>query len=150
MPDIPDWLQQWLKTVSAWDVALWVLGLVLAVWLIRRFITKGWPALKRFAKAVLHFANIVDAVQGLPKFIERTDATLAGQDQKIAEIHHEVHFNNGSSVKDSAVRTEEAVGRVEEGVKGLYDEIDLLKQADAAMRSDFEKTQPKPPTQGES
>ena len=142
MPDIPDWLQQWLKTVSLWDLALWVVGATAAVWLIRRFITKGWPALKRFASAILH----------LPRFIERTDATLAGQDQKIAEIHHEVHFNNGSSVKDAAVRTEAAVARVEEGVSGLYGEIDALKQADAEMRSDFEKTQPKPapPTQGES
>ncbi|MGW9587511.1 hypothetical protein [Microbacterium sp. NPDC055455] len=98
------------------------------------FVKKGWPWLKSFAKAILNTAQIIDSVKELPEFIARTDATLAGQDTKIAEIHHEVHYNNGSSVKD-------AVRRVETGVAGLYGEIAELKEADAALRRDMEDTE---------
>lgn len=36
-------------------------------------------------------------------------AEMAEQSRMITAVSHEVHFNNGSSVKDSAVRTEAAV-----------------------------------------
>lgn len=144
MPDIPDWLQQWLKTVSLWDVTLWALGAAVAIWLIRRFVKKGWPALKLFAKRLTAFINTVDAVVGLPAFIARTDATLEAQNTKIADIHHETHNNNGSSIKDST-------DRIEEGVAGLYKRVDQLEDNLATLRTDFDDTHPKsslpkPPT----
>ena len=39
-----------------------------------------------------------------------TTATLKSQDEKIAEIHHEVQYNNGTSVKDSIERIEDHLG----------------------------------------
>jgi hypothetical protein len=137
------WLEI-LKLTPPWLLPFVIVTFVLVLlFMLGRGLYRAWPAIKQFVLTV-------NAITGLPEFMERTDATLAGQDEKIAEIHHEVHFNNGSSVKDSAVRTEQAVERVEKGVAGLYDEIVILKQADADLRSDFDKTKPKSPTQGES
>lgn len=139
----------WLNVLRDVPPALLPLAIVIAaivvLFLIGRGVYRAWPVIKQFVLTV-------NAITGLPEFMERTDATLAGQNQKIAEIHHEVHFNNGSSVKDAAVRTEKAVGRVERGVKGLYKEIARLDAADADLRTDLENTHPKPdaPTQGES
>jgi len=73
---MPDWFMGWARTITLFDVLLWVAGLVAVV----AFIKKGWPSLKAFATALLHFVQIVDAVQGLPDFIIRTDDTLARQD----------------------------------------------------------------------
>ena len=119
MLDLPDWLQQWLKTVTAWDIALWAASALEVVWAIRRFWTKGWPALKLFASRLSAFISTVDAVVGLPEFIERTD-------RKIAEIHHETHKNDGSSIKDSCARPARAGGRGGGGVSGLYQRVDAL------------------------
>jgi hypothetical protein len=139
---VPDWLQQWLKDVGLWNLVLIILLAAAAAWLIRRFITRGWPALKRFAIAILQFAKIVDAVADLPAFIERTD-------KKLAEVHHETHKNDGSSIKDSSDRTELAVKRVEQGVAGLYKEIESLKQSDVEIRTHIGIVH-QAPTQGES
>lgn len=136
--DAPSWLVTWLEGVSVWDAVLWVVGAVALIVFIQK---KGWRSVLAFARAILATAEVIDHVRELPTFIARTDethgqiqATLAEQDLKIAEIHHEVNYNNGSSVKDG-------VARVEAGVKGLYDEIESLRQADADMRADFENTQ---------
>lgn len=65
-----------------------------------------WPVMKRFV-------GIGAALERLPDFMDKTTATLrkqdeslAAQDVKIEEIHHEVNFNNGSSVKDAIIRVE--------------------------------------------
>jgi hypothetical protein len=146
MFDLPTWLTDWLRTVSLWDVAIWVLA-ACAIFL---FIKKGWPALRRFATAFLNFAKMVDAVAGLPAFIVRTDATLTAQDARIAEIHHETHKNDGSSIKDSSDRTEAAVARVEEGVAGLHDRMNEVERSvkdlgneQVDLRNDFENTHPR-------
>lgn len=143
--DAPIWLQ-WLLAVAA--VLAFIGGGV-------RAIPPAWRFVTRFVTTVNDLGELPTELAELRKFRTETAVTLAQQntilakqDAKIAEIHHEVNFNNGSSVKDAAVRTERAVKRVEEGVKGLYDEIDTLKQADADLRKDFEKTQPN--NQGES
>lgn len=111
-----------------------IVGALLGVWL---FVRKVWPVLKAapggvvaFARGIITAAEWMEAVRGLPAFIERTD-------ERISEIHHEVHFNNGSSVKDAAIRTELAVGeladtaaRLEVGVAGLYERVDELAAVD--------------------
>lgn len=122
MTELPDWLQAWLHTVTLWDLALWLAAAVAAV----AFVKKGWPALKRFAARLSAFIRTVDAVVGLPEFIERTD-------RRIGEIHHETHKNDGSSIKDSSDRTELAVARVEEGVKGLYDRVAVIDESLAGV-----------------
>lgn len=131
---MPTWFIEWAESVNLWGTLLIISGLASLITGAVVFVKKGWPWLKSFAKAILNTAQIIDSVKELPEFIARTDATLAGQDTKIAEIHHEVHYNNGSSVKD-------AVRRVETGVAGLYDEIAELKEADAALRRDMEDTE---------
>ena len=52
----------------------------------------------------------MDALTTLPEFMADTTATLKSQDEKIAEIHHEVQYNNGTSVKDSIERIEDHLG----------------------------------------
>lgn len=131
---MPEWFIEWAESVNLWGVILLIAAIVGGIYGLHLFAKKGWPWLKTFAKAVINTAQIIDSVKGLPEFIDRTDSTLAGQDKKIAEIHHEVHYNNGSSVKD-------AVRRVEQGVSGLYAEISDLKEADAELRRDLEDTQ---------
>ena len=102
---MPPEFVSWAESVSLWQVIGWI-GAAVGTWL---FVWKGWPWLRKTATAVVHFAQIVDAVQELPAFIERTDKTLKAQDSAIADIHHEVHFNNGSSVKDGVSRLESGV-----------------------------------------
>ena len=85
-------------------------------------------------------AQIIDSVKELPEFIARTDAafaqqnqTLAEQDKKIGEIHHEVHYNNGSSVKDSQARTEAVI------VNEIRPALRKLAEDDAAIRADLDR-----------
>lgn len=120
----PAWFIEWAESVNLWGTLLILTGIVSAIVGVVLFVKKGWPWLKAFAAAIIKTAQVVDAVQELPEFIARTDATLAKQnttlakqDERIAEIHHEVHYNNGSSVKD-------AVRRVETGVADLRARID--------------------------
>lgn len=154
MTDLPPWLRDWMHTVTLWDLALWLAAAIALVALAK----KGWPALKRFATRLSAFIRTVDAVAGLPEFIERTN-------RKIDEIHHEVNYNNGSSVKDAARRIEQGVaglyrrvGGLDEslaGVHGRLDDVDrqLTELASAddeirhdaeQLRADFEDTHPRP------
>jgi hypothetical protein len=108
------------------------------------FAHKSWTVLNLFVTR----SNMLDA---LPKFIEDTTntladlgetqagqiKTLAAQDIKIEEIHHEVQYNNGSSVKD-------ATRRIEVGVKGVYVRLDAADADRAELRRDLEETRPRP------
>lgn len=143
---VPPWVADALEGLGLADVAagvVAVVGVLVGVWL---FVKRVWPVVKTipaglvsFARAVVTAAQVLDSVKGLPAFIERTD-------RRIGEIHHEVHFNNGSSVKDSAIRTELAVGelretakRLEVGVAGLYTRVDDLAAVDDRL---WEKVDP--------
>jgi len=113
--------------VTAAQIVAWV---VCAVVVLVAFV-KAYPFVRKAFK-------LVDALTDLPDFIEKTTTTLSTQDERIAEIHHETHENNGSSIKDSLRRTENALDRVERGVKGLYDRMDLAER-------ELEQTRPRPP-----
>ena len=112
---MPPGFQEWAESVSLWQLVGWsagVVGVVLFFW-------KGWPWVRKTATAIVNFAKIVDAVQDLPAFIDRTDKTLKAQNKtlgeqskQIGDIHHEVHFNNGSSVKDAVIRVETKVDQL--------------------------------------
>lgn len=121
-------LPGWLQTVLAITA---IAGALIA---IGAFIRKTWPV-------VIQFVQTVISLQTLPDFMDQTTETLAGQNVKIAEIHHEVQFNNGSSVKDAVTRVEKSQKvalvnqqRLEDGIKGLYNRTEVLEQ-----------TSPKPP-----
>ena len=126
---MPPGIQEWAESVSLWQIIGWSAGAVGVV----LFFWKGWPWLRRTATAIVNFATIVDAVQGLPEFIKRTDEGMAAQSKKIDGIYHETHKNDGSSIKDSTVR-------LEQGVAGLYDEIATLREADQSIRAEFQIT----------
>ncbi|TIH34984.1 hypothetical protein [Subtercola vilae] len=79
-----------------------------------------WPVIKRLVSTLTALEKLPDFMDKQESFRQNTTATLhkqdeslASQDVKIQEIHHEVNYNNGTSVKD-------AVERVEEGVAGWY------------------------------
>jgi uncharacterized coiled-coil protein SlyX len=118
-------LDPWVVTAA--QVVAWV---VCAVVVVIAFV-KAWPWVRKAFK-------LVDALTELADFIPETRATLKKQDAKIAEIHHETHENNGSSIKDSVHRVENAVDRVERGVKGLYDRMDDAER-------ELEQTRPRSP-----
>jgi hypothetical protein len=135
---LPGWVQ-WVIAIGAIATAL---GSIILLF------RKLWPALTLFVRTV-------NALGDLPQFMSTTAHTLADQDQKIEEIHHEVQFNNGSSVKDAITRMETTVSantkrlqtmqgnqrRIERGVKGLYtrEEIDAKN---AAFSDELERTRP--------
>lgn len=150
---IPPWVEELLQTVTAFDIVLW--GAVVFVAL--KWGRKWWRAIVAGAKMILAVAKTLESIHGLTDFMARTDktladqsGTLAAQDIKIESIHHETHHNNGSSLKDAQKRTEEAVERIELGVKGLYDRADASDQSDQELRDELERTRPpfSPPIQG--
>lgn len=101
------WQEFW-ETVSVWQAVGWVVG----AFVVLTFIVKAWPFIR-------NFFLILDALIRLPEVIEKVD-----------EIHHEVHFNNGSSVKDAVIR-------IEVGVKGLHKRVDLIDRTAQEVRADL-------------
>lgn len=136
-----------IAALSVGELVATLAAVAAAIWGAWLFIAKVWPVLKgipsgvvAFARGVITAAQVLDSVKGLPAFIERTDA-------RIGEIHHEVHFNNGTSVKDAAIRTEKAVAdlnetaaRLEAGVAGLYTKVEELAEVDDQLWSEIENT----------
>ena len=101
-PDLPEWLIFFLSDTSLLQAVFWLAAIIALI----AAVIKLWPAIGRFVV-------IVNATAGLPAYIERADNRHEDLARKVTEIHHEVHFNNGSSVKDAAVRTESRVKRIE-------------------------------------
>lgn len=122
---MPEWITVLVGDISAAQFLFWIVAVILLLGAV----IKLWPFVK-------NAVAIVDALVDLPAFIDRTD-------ERIKDIHHETHLNNGSSIKDSTIRTELAVERVELGVKGLYARTDELSSAHAVLQEKFETTQPR-------
>ena len=93
-----DWTEFW-QSISVFQAALWILGILAVI----GFFVKGWPKIRAFVR-------LVDALGSLPQFMADTTDTLEAQNEKIDEIHHEVQYNNGTSVKDSIGRIETHLG----------------------------------------
>jgi predicted PurR-regulated permease PerM len=117
-------LPVWLQSVLVFG------AIAVAVVAIIALFVKVWGM-------VTVFVETVKSLNDLPQFMVTTAATLEAQDVKIEEIHHEVKYNNGSSVKD-------AVRRVEIGVKGIYGRLDSADKDRSDLRHDLEQTRPKP------
>lgn len=131
---LPEWAQ-WVLLIGA---ILTALGVIVVT------VRKAWPAFVVFVRTLARFVSTMNALADLPQFMITTAATLQAQDagaierdKKIEEIHHEVHYNNGSSVKD-------AIKRVEDGVAGLYTkpEIDAKTKV---LSEEIKKTRPRQP-----
>ena len=113
------WHEFW-ESISVAQAAVWVVG----GFAVFAFVVKAWPFIRNTFR-------ILDALVRLPDVVEKVD-----------QIHHEVHYNNGSSVKDAVRRVETKLGKVEEGVKGLYSRADASDAADADLRRELENTHP--------
>jgi len=115
-----NWISLLLEDITAMQVAAWI-ALVIGLTILVR---KIWRPLKRLIK-------LTDALSELPEFIPTQRVEMQALRQEVREIHHEVHYNNGSSVKD-------AVGRIETGVARMHEKFeDRLREID-------ERTQPNP------
>lgn len=130
MVDAPDWLVEFLDGISLWDalaIGLVFIAVVTFIW------KRGWRSVTAMARGVINAAQILEAVQGLPKYITDSKAQYARLEKKVDDIHHETHKNDGSSVKD-------AVDRTEKSVAGLHGRMDAVEQtltslADADTRA---------------
>jgi hypothetical protein len=106
---------EWLFSQSVGQVAAWVgitVGAIVFVW-------KGWPA----------FKNLVKLLSASIKLVE----TLATLPDDLKAIKHELEHNGGGSVKDSVVRTEEAV-------KGLTREVGHIRRQSGQLKTAVART----------
>ena len=108
------WEQFW-DGVSVLDVALAVIAFSLVI----GFIVKGWAKLRAGIR-------LIDTLGTLPDRLDRIDSRLD-------DIHHETHKNDGSSIKDATIRTENAVDRIELGMRSVSDRLDELARTDDAL-----------------
>lgn len=123
-----------IGTLNGWQSVLTIAVIIIAIFIIARFLMRFWPWLRKvisFTDAGTRIVGMADVIDQLPAFIDRTD-------KAIEEIRHEVAFNNGSSVKD-------AIARVETGVSGLHKKYDELTAADLKLSKKLEQTQPQGP-----
>lgn len=113
---------------DAWPWLQWVIAVAAVVAFLGaaiRVVPAVWRSVKRFIQTVDSLADLPEELVSQKQFREETTQTLASQDTKIAEIHHEVNFNNGSSVKDS-------ITRVEASVIALRKDVDELVKKDSS------------------
>lgn len=121
-----DW-QGFLESINLFQIAV----VIVALYVISRLLMRFWPWLRKLMA-------LTEALGKLPTFMAATTETLASQNVKIDVVHHELSYNNETSVKD-------ALRRVELGVKGLYDRADAADKSDAEIREELERTHPHPP-----
>lgn len=134
--DAPQWIVDLLRSVNLWEALLWIIGVGgVGAWLLR-FGPRAWRGVRAFAKGILNAAEILAAVQGLPAFIDRADRRHDALEQKVGEIHHEVHYNNGSSIKDSQLRTERVIEQE------ILPAITRLSEVDDWLSEEIERTNP--------
>lgn len=113
---------------------------VIAVFALVGFLVKMWPAFK-------NTVEVVDALRQLPSLVTgmaTTTTALEKLNTQIAEIHHEVHFNNGSSVKDATKRIEDGVAGIYKRIDGLDVAVAELRDADDALAAQIEETKENP------
>ncbi|MBQ9917346.1 MAG: hypothetical protein IJO71_09120 [Microbacterium sp.] len=151
---IPPEIQAQLEELSLLQFAVLVVAIVAAGWALWRaatwIVTKFFPGVVSGAQGILAVAQVLAAAKDLPEFMESTK-------RQLGEVHHEVHFNNGGSVKDAVIRVERTSERLEEGVLGLHgrlegvdsslatvvNDIADLRTADAALREDINNPTPR-------
>lgn len=128
--DIGSWLHGIATQVTLADLIFWIIVLVVVI----VFLKKVGPRTVAAARTLLSLVTLLEAVQGLPAFIARTDLTLARQDVTLAGhevkldgIYHETHKNDGSSIKDAIGRVEGTINEVIlpslSGARGAQSEI---------------------------
>jgi hypothetical protein len=101
---------------QAWPWLQWVIAVAAVVAFIAgaiRTVPPAWRVVSTFVKTINALADLPGELEKQAQFRADTERTLAGQDKQIADIHHEVHYNNGSSVKDAIRRVEQKLDEKE-------------------------------------
>lgn len=75
-------------------IAWLVIGVIVIL-----FLWKIWPLISKAVRSI-------DALGTLEQHMIKTNAKLKEMDTRLAEIHHETHKNDGSSIKDAVTRIE--------------------------------------------
>jgi len=116
---------------EAWPWLQWIIAAMAIIGFIGgaiRVIPSAWRVVSRMVTTINALSDLPDELKLQAEFRDETKTRFDEQDKQISEIHHEVHYNNGSSVKD-------ATKRIETGVEGLYKQIEELKDSDISQSS---------------
>lgn len=119
IPETPD--------LVAWSVA----GvLVLAV------LVKVYPWVRKVVE-------VIDALDGLPPLVtqmRRAVTSTEGLADAVEEIRHEVKTNDGSSLKDSTRRLEDAADEMSKDIGGIREEQRIQRQEQADQSAQINAT----------
>jgi hypothetical protein len=115
------------ESVSVVELASWSVGIIAVLTLLGR----GWPRLRAFVRVIDSLGVLPGFIERTEEFQERTTESLVARDETIADIHREVNFNGGSTLKD-------AIRRLEIAVQGLADRADAAEVAAELLRVDLE------------
>lgn len=109
------------------QLILWLFSaaaLIFMVW-------KLWPVITKFVATVNALSDLptkLKTIDTIESKIVGIESKVAGIESQVQDIHHETHFNSGTSIKDATVRIEEKV----DGLQKLMEDAD----AELAERDD--------------
>jgi hypothetical protein len=125
-----------------WQWVVYTGIIMTAILAIIGFARKIWPLITKFV-------TTVSSLDGLPEFMAATAATLSAQDAQMTTnsgaldaqaamlevVHHEVQYNNGSSVKDAVNRIEATQVEIRKGIEGLYKRAEATDEQAADLQA---------------
>ncbi|RZT66724.1 hypothetical protein EV139_0851 [Leucobacter luti] len=109
-----------LGDLSAVQLGFWALAVIALAF----FGVKMWPWLNRFVATVNALADLPAKLSTISD-IEQKVVRIESQ---VKDIHHETHFNSGTSIKDATVRIENKVDALQT----------LMETGDAALNERVE------------
>jgi len=116
---MPPEVQAFLESVSVWTLAMWVVGIVVVVGLIK----KVWPLLRKMG-------DFLDDVAGEPA--RPGVPARAGLMERVQRIEYELFPNSGKSMRDQTDRMEERIGalstQLEDHITNSTKIIESLKE----------------------
>lgn len=107
---MPPEVQAFFEGVSVWTLAMWGVGIVVVVGLIK----KVWPLLKKLS-------DFLDDVAGEPA--RPGVPARAGLMERVQRIEHELFPNSGKSLRDQTNRIEEKVDRDDVRIEALGNDM---------------------------
>ena len=108
---MPPEVQAFFEGVSLWTLAMWCVGIVVVVGLIK----KVWPLLKKLG-------DFLDDVAGEPA--RPGVPARAGLMERVQRIEYELFPNSGMSMRDQTDRIEEKVNSDDGRIWSLADKLD--------------------------